>query len=62
MTTGGMPSPAGYFYRWNTLPEKGEGVLSPGKFMDIRTNPVDYLSPFELLAVTQDSTWVMGCT
>ena len=24
--------------------------------MDIRTNPVDYRSPLELLAVTQDST------
>ena len=24
--------------------------------MDMRTNPVDYLSPLELLAVTQDST------
>ena len=31
--------------------------------MDIRTNPVDYLSPLELLAVTQDSMHeVMGCT
>ena len=27
-----------------------------GKFMDIRTNPVDYRSPLELLAVTQVST------
>ena len=51
---------------WNTFtggilsPGKGEGILSPGRFMDIRTYPVDCPSPIELLAVTQDSTksWV----